>query len=516
MTPVLDFVPRPRRPFEALDLGLSLLQAHWGAVMGVFALQVGILLALILPFAWRQPVWVLVFLWWLSPWLGRGVLHVLSRKVFGQEAGVMTFLRHWREIHQSGLLASLLWRRLSPAGSFLLPVWQLEHQRGDAYRQRSRVLLRQSMGAAFLLAVTCLVFEGLALLGSLGILQMMVPRGMPMNLLEELGRGFDRPWFAWVFTALGLLAFALVEPFFSAAGFALYLNRRTVLEGWDLERTFRSLAERLRASARVVLLLCFVALGAVAQEPPQAQTPAPVVEEKPEIQPLRPEDPARRQVEELLASDPDFARTKVVKTYRYHPTGKEPHWLRAILDTLFGERKAPKPQSEPPKIPNWLGPVAWVVKLLLVASLVALVLFLIYRFRNAWTGPAPKGEDYVPPEALAGLDIRPESLPPDVAGEALIRFRTGDPRGALALLYRGALAALIHGHHLEIAASATEGDCLRATSNLSAELNAAFEELTAAWVRAAYLGEGPDDEHIEGLCRRWRGAFGAQASGSAP
>ena len=98
--------------------------------MGVFVLQLGILLALVLPFLWRQPVWSLLFLWWLTPWLGRGVLHVLSRSVFGQEAGVITFLGQWREIHREGLLASLLWRRLSPASSFLLPIWQLEDQKG--------------------------------------------------------------------------------------------------------------------------------------------------------------------------------------------------------------------------------------------------------------------------------------------------------------------------------------------------------------------------------------------------
>ena len=119
---------------------------------------------------------------------------------------------------------------------------------------------------------------------------------------------------------LGLLAFALVEPFFAAAGFALYLNRRTQLEGWDLERTFRNLAARLRA-ATMALLLCLVGLGALAQEPqaPSRQTPPPVVEPEPEIQPLLPEDPARKQLEELLAKDPDFARTRVIKTVRVPP-----------------------------------------------------------------------------------------------------------------------------------------------------------------------------------------------------
>ena len=39
------------------------------------------------------------------------------------------------------------------------------------------------------------------------------------------------------------IAYALVvlflEPFYVAAGFALYLNRRAELEAWDIEQEFR-------------------------------------------------------------------------------------------------------------------------------------------------------------------------------------------------------------------------------------------------------------------------------------
>jgi hypothetical protein len=34
-------------------------------------------------------------------------------------------------------------------------------------------------------------------------------------------------------------AVAFVEPFYVAAGFGLYLNRRVELEAWDLEQEFR-------------------------------------------------------------------------------------------------------------------------------------------------------------------------------------------------------------------------------------------------------------------------------------
>ena len=45
-------------------------------------------------------------------------------------------------------------------------------------------------------------------------------------------------------TALYLVAVALIEPLYVAGGFALYLNRRTALEGWDLEVQLRRIAQR--------------------------------------------------------------------------------------------------------------------------------------------------------------------------------------------------------------------------------------------------------------------------------
>ena len=46
-----------------------------------------------------------------------------------------------------------------------------------------------------------------------------------------------------------LVALFLIEPLYVASDFTLYLNRRTELEGWDIEIAFRQLAAR-RASAR--------------------------------------------------------------------------------------------------------------------------------------------------------------------------------------------------------------------------------------------------------------------------
>lgn len=505
------FVPRLRRPMEALDLGLGLLQAHAGPIFAVGGLQVAVLLGLILPFTWQQPLWALVGIWWLKPWLDRGTLFVLSRAVFGQPTGIFDFLGAWREVHRRGLVATLLWRRLSPTRSFLLPVFQLEGLGGAAYRARTGVLRRQGGGTAAVLTFTGLLFTGLTLVGILGLLQGMLPRGARLDLWG-LFNGALPPWFSWALVGLGLLALALTEPFYVAAGFALYLNRRTQLEGWDLELAFRRLAARLGPLLLAALLI--LPLGAQTPEPSTAQETPAVAPEQPKEGPLQPEAEARARALKVQAEDPAFSRIRERKELRYRPTGREPKWLRTILDGLFGEKepKAAKPRD--PGSLDFLAFLAGVGKVVLVGGLVALVLWLVYRFRHRLGVPRVKEVAWEAPEALAGLDIRPESLPADVPGTARRLYGEGQARAALALLYRGALAELVHRRGLEIAASATEGDCLaQAGPHLDSAAGEVFTHLTRTWQRLAYNGEVPEPGPFHALCEAWPTAFRARNQG---
>lgn len=503
----MGFVPRTRRAMEAVDLGLSLLQTHWRAVAQVWMLQLALLLGLLLPFLWKTPIWILLGLWWLKPWLDRGVLFVLSRVVFGQPASVWDFLRAWRAVHRRGLLASLLWRRLSPMRSYVLPVFQLEDLRGAAYRRRARVLTRQGGGTGFLLTCSGWLFTVLTFLGFLPLIQAMVPPGTHWQIWN--GFATMSTGFQWLLVALSALSLTLTEPFFVAGGFALYLNRRTHLEGWDLELVFRRLAARLLA----VVLLGIGSLSLGAQEPPlgldpEAQAPAEVQIEGP----LRPEAEARQRALKILKEDPAFCRTQKIKTLQYEPSGREPTWLRSLLDALFGKNKPDeKPESKVNSkfLEGLWGLLALAAKVLLVGGLLALLLWIVYSFRHRLGSLSVSSETWEAPNAVAGLDIRPESLPPDVPAAARHLFVKGEPRAALALLYRGALAELVHRKGMEIPLSATEGDCLQAAQNhlehAPAEI---FATLTRVWQRLAYNDELPTRDAFEALCASWPGAFG--------
>jgi hypothetical protein len=511
----MGFVPRTRTAMEAVDLGLSLLQAHWKPVAAVWGLQLSLLLALLVPFLHRKPLWLLLGIWWLKPWLDRGVLFVLSRVVFGLPASVWNFLEEWRNVHRRGLLAGLLWRRLSPMRSYVLPIFQLEGLHGAGFRNRARVLTQQGGGTGFLITCSGWLFTILTFVGALAILQGMLPPGSRVQVWG--GFGTMTLGFQWFLLVMGLLALALTEPLFVAGGFGLYLNRRTHLEGWDLELAFRRLVARL--ALLILLLACSPPLGAQAPAPAPADGPEATVEVVSPAQPLpaegpfRPEEEARHRAARILKEDPAFRHTEEIRTLSYQPTGREPKWLRSFLDSIFKPKAADKPQESQNTdfLKRFWEVLALLGKVALVGGILTLLLWVIYRFRHRLGLPFIQEPVWEAPEAVAGLDIRPESLPPDVPGAARHLFVRGEPRAALALLYRGALAELVHRKRMEIPASATEGDCLRAArSHLETGPAETFLALTTTWQRLAYKDEPPTRETFETLCEAWPAAFGGR------
>jgi hypothetical protein len=71
-------------------------------------------------------------------------------------------------------------------------------------------------------------------------------------------------WLEHLTNTFYVLVLIVWEPVYVACGFSLYLNRRTVLEAWDIELVFRRLRQRLMSTA-VTLLLAAMMLVPAAQ-----------------------------------------------------------------------------------------------------------------------------------------------------------------------------------------------------------------------------------------------------------
>lgn len=229
---------RPRAMSEAADLGVLMVQTHarsvWRTCGPVFAVVLLLALSTVEIASWLPGV----VIFWLKPWLDRSVLFVLSRALFGQTT---TFADLWRaraSVWWQQLPRTLTFRRLSPWRSFTQPIYQLEGQSGKALRQRSTQLLSGQRWDASLMHTVFATIEMVLNIGLVGILVWLVPNGGGLGLFQWMA-GSD----SIVASLLGTLTYAsvvfMLEPFYVAAGFAMYLNRRVELEAWDIEQEFR-------------------------------------------------------------------------------------------------------------------------------------------------------------------------------------------------------------------------------------------------------------------------------------
>ncbi|HEY2338738.1 MAG TPA: hypothetical protein VGI18_15375 [Burkholderiales bacterium] len=464
---------RRRTPWEAIDLGLSMMQRWRRAVYVPHLIVSGTFMACAILIGWLvgRPWVALLAIWYMKPLYDRVVLYVLSRAVFGSLPRPRQVLAAWREWLGSGLLAALFlrwWPDL--ARSFNLPVRQLEGQGGAAGRERRGILGRRARGHAVWLTFVCIFFEIVLYLMLGGLAELALPAtATEHDSLAELFTSGD------LFTYGGAAGYAvavlLLEPFYVAAGFGLYLNRRTLLEGWDIEVALRRIAER--HAATVFFLIGFVFCAASFSLPTYAQEKSP-----------------KQAVAEVL-KDKDFGYER---------------------DATRWQARDPSKPREPGAAPDlsWLAnlgqAIAKIVEILLwvlAAVAVAYALWFLARLLPRG-GDEPPPEPYRPPPALFGMDLAPETLPADVGSAAADLVRAGKLREALSLLYRGSLSSLVHKHGVQLLASHTEAEVLSLSGQ---EIHSYLEKLIDAWRLCAYAKRSPDAAEVERLAHDYRASF---------
>lgn len=473
---------RRRSQTEALDLGHGMFRAWakpayraWFASYWLIGLP---LLLLLWPWQGIAPL----IIWWLKPVADRALLFAYSRSLFGTDTRIADIVRALPGLLKSpGMLSALTLRRFSLVRSYLLPVWQLEQQRGAAARARFRLLSRRHRGTAAWLTFVCANLVTVLGISLILLIEFLAPIGSEgLFDADEWLTSAVPPWKLLLINLCFMVAESLIEPLYVASGFSLYLNRRSELEGWDIELAFRRLANRHAATfmaglATVVMLFMAQPMPLHAAD---AATHTSV---------------ARRTVDQVLA-DPAFGHEEERLEWQRRDDSAdeiENDWLEPYL-----------------KFIDFLGEVmrgfVW-IGVILVA---ALVIYLALRYREKWWHGDTRQP---PPESLFGLDLRPVSLPSDIVAEARRAAAAGRILEALSLLYRGALVDLIHHQQAEFRAGDTEGDCLqRARRHLPADAWHYFAELLDAWRATAYAHIPPTPERVERLCADWAGHFGSE------
>jgi hypothetical protein len=527
---------RPRSAWEAIDLGYAMAQTWWPSLIKTWCVLFLPVALLINVLFWKYPTVAVLVVWWLKPAFDRVLLHVLSGAVFGATPTLRETCAALKRLWwNNGLFAALTYARFNPARSFTLPVVQLEGMRGKAGTKRRRVLARDGSGAAIGLTVISVIIEATMGFSIYLLLNTLIPGEPVFSFSWQSMINPDTSLAAQhLSNAINVVIISVLEPFYVAAGFAIYLNCRTAIEGWDVELQFKRMAARLTSAntdaslaQRVAAALLIVGGLAFAVVPVENAVAETLVESaeiggncKPDdadkADPVKDESSAA-QTPETGASE---AAQNVLESKEFGQYQKS--WEIKYVGPTWNQEKKPKPKTDL----KWLAAIAeFFAKSARVIAWIGgtlLVLFLIYLIaRHVGLQGWRLGKSRDAPQVLFGLDVRPESLPDSVPATARNLLAAGDTRGAVSLLYRGALVSLIQDGRIDIARGDTElelvGRVRRAYGNeADGDAKASyFAALIAIWQRVAYARQTLHPSEITPLIDTWATHFNVRRVASA-
>ena len=494
MTTVL----RPRNNWEAIDLGFTMAN-HWFRQLWLLwmltALPVFIVTEL---FFYNYPDFGALIIWWLKPLYELPLLYFLSRVMFGEYLQIKDIRRNYFRIIKPLALPLLTWRRFSLSRSFNNPVQMLEQLGGRERKSRLQVLNYKTNNVGQWLTIVCAHFELFLYFSAIGLIIMLVPGEVRWFDWRQLFSD-DAVLFQIVTNLIYFLVISLVAPFYTAAGFSLYLARRTDLEGWDIELGFKKLVNRLRSGVRltpaviVLLLACFICAP---MQPAYCQTTKKAK--------------AAATIKEDLNRD-EFGQMKTRHTWKQRKLSPDelnrwslPGFIKdflAAVGRFFSW------------IAGFISNGAGLLEALFWIAVATLLILLLLRLRiwSSWLGRTGSGRsgNKTAPVRLFGLDIQADAVPADILTQIQQYIARGDLRAALSLLYRATLIKLIHLYQLDIPESATEGECLRIVrQNRPEQESSFFQRMTGIWLRLAYAHELPGSDDLQALGREWQVLYG--------
>ncbi|MZR61524.1 DUF4129 domain-containing protein [Alcanivorax sp. DP30] len=482
----------PRSPWQAVDLGTQMFRRWAWPTVRIWLAFTLLPFVLLLAYAsMLESWWPLVLFWWFKPMWERPLLAWYSHALFAEELTLKTLFKRWKQYALPGLFAQLTWRRLSPSRSFNTAIWQLEGARGDQVSQRHQVLHRAPSNRAGMLTLVLFHIEQFMGYGLLALFYTLVPWQFNLELSDWF---FEQSVLQTAIASSCLyLVLCITEPLYVACGFALYLNKRTWLEGWDLQLGLTRIGKRRKPNGIAAALL----IGMLALP---FSEPATAVDHR--VEDMHAE---QQQIIELLAGEdymPFETRTQREWKDQDNDEGEEASWWEAFWKAFFDRANDnTSTNSKPFSIPdNLIWAVFW-------ALFAGIVLWLLMKVASqvGFTGRTRK-QNHVIPTHVAGLDIRQQSLPDDINAAVENALHDTDIRTAMSLLLRVSLATLLREYPVALAAGSTEQHCLRTLQRQHGKAPGieVLQPVVNAWVRTAWAHRPVSADEVRELLAQWQ------------
>ncbi len=477
---------RPRTPEEAVDLGLAMTRTHFARIAKLWANLILPLWVVILALFYQSPVWGLVILCWMQPIFDRIPLMVLSQELFGAGKGLAEQRKEGWRLMRSNLWTDLVRERIGVSRCIDLPVNQLEGLKGKAAKQRRMILSRQSAGVASMLTFqTQLFIMGVAFGGMffvLGVLPDFSALQWEAALESSFGGGdFSLPkGLQWAIVLSYLAANFLIQPFYIGAGFALYLNARSLSEGWDIEVNFKRISQRVTQLGKRALILFLFGICLIQHAEADQEMPPPSGDQS--IYATEPVDKgeAKQAVKEVMSRKEFEVQTVEVEERSNEGGGT----------------------SISPLIPASL---VMVLFWSMIAAALGFVIYHLVKWLSSRQSRTPADLPRKPAvTSVMGMSVEPESLPSNLPELAWQWWNEGKHAEAVALLYRGAISWFVVQQQLEIREGDTEGDCLRRVKDGPEDSKRVyFKSLTEMRILVSYAKSLPPEHQVQAMCENW-------------
>ena len=488
---------RPRTTWEAIDLGFGLTRKWWATLVYCWLLTALPIFVIASVLLYQHPIIAGLVIWWFKPLYEQLPLHFISRAIFNQIPARKELRKALPTIARRQIIALLTWRRFSFNRAYTAPVALLEGLKGQARQKRLRILSRRSNDGSWL-TIVCMHLE-LVLYLSLIILAWIF---IPNQIDVELWAAENNLFVSWTVNLAYFAAIAVIAPFYVVSGFMLYLNRRTELEGWDIELAFRRVHARTPTKQHsgtsqsrtpplaAIMLVLFCSTGAFYAD--AARCDEPVETHPAHIYVIANED-AKNMITEILDGE-DFGERETITRWQLK---EKPEFSKESMDSSSNEFLA-----------SFVNFFANSLYYLIWGAVVILVIIVLLRLQH-WhkmmdlSHIKNKNNKQTGQQYAFGLEVSEASLPADIVSEARRLYQDGETRQALSLLYRGALAHLITHAGLIVRDSDTEGECVRHVESQNSHSAPYFAKLTHTWIRTAYGHIPPTQEEMRRLCEDW-------------
>lgn len=522
MSDTPELLPRPCTPWQAIDIGCQLARREFRTLLTLWmivALPMGILCLALGQWA---PLASTMAFWWMKPAAELPLVLYLSRVVFGERPSIRETLR-LASVNIPALLGSYLTlSRLSFTRGMTSPVVYLEKLRGRARRQRVSQLLVVPHRALLLQSVLVNI-EGILLYGWLILVFALVPE-LGFEWIADLMLSTDQVDGSnvWWLLAFQVLSAGLVAPFFIAAGFLLYINRRMHLEAWDIAQQFHSIRNRAGRPARDTrdqpadpsverVMVQTIALTTVLSVvlctwSPRTQARYEVLESEGNADP---EDAVTATVEDRWSPGLDSVSATMEEVFAEDIFNDTRTVLRPRKKNADDEETESNEDDRFSLLKEFLGMLGrgfehlfkglqWVPVVAVVATV---AYFALQVYRNRWIPRLLKAR-YRP--NLGQSEARRyevvAELPQDIAAAARKALTSGDIRLSLSLLYRGTLRALGDFYRNPVSAGATEQDCLDLGAvRFSRDDSHLLGKLVSQWQASAWAGKDPAPTEVAEL-----------------